>query len=94
VDGAVAGQLRVVDFPSGTEMTPQGAATFSAPAGTERPSSAVDVVQGALEGSNVNAVSAAVDLVALQRNMGLLQQALTVFHSEFNRIAAQELSRI
>jgi hypothetical protein len=26
--------------------------------------------------------------------MGLLQQALTSFHSEFNRIAAQELSRI
>jgi flagellar basal-body rod protein FlgF len=94
VDGAVAGQLRVVDFPAGTELMPQGAATFSAPAATERPSSTVDVVQGALEGSNVNPVSAAVGLVVLQRNMGLLQQALTVFHSELNRIAAQELSRI
>lgn len=94
VDGAVAGQLQVVDFPPPTELTPQGAATFSAPAGTERPSNSIDVVQGALEGSNVNAISAAVGLVALQRNMGLLQQALTVFHSEFNRIAAQDLSRI
>lgn len=94
VDGAVAGQLSVVDFPAATQLTPQGAATFSAPAGTERTSNSVDVVQGALEGSNVNAISAAVGLVALQRNMGLLQQALTVFHSELNRIAAQDLSRI
>ncbi len=94
VDGAVAGQLQVVNFASGSEMTPEGAATFSAPAGAERPVEAVDVVQGALEGSNVNAVSAAVGLVALQRNMALLQQALTAFHSEFNRIAAQDLSHI
>ncbi|MFZ0706007.1 MAG: flagellar hook basal-body protein [Candidatus Korobacteraceae bacterium] len=94
VDGAVAGQLQVVDFASGTDLTPQGAATFSAPAGAERPSNAVNVVQGALEGSNVDPVSAAVGLVVLQRNMGLLQQALTVFHSEMNRIAAQELSRL
>ena len=28
VDGAVAGQLLVVDFPSGAELTPQGAASF------------------------------------------------------------------
>ena len=94
VDGAVAGQLQIVDFPAGTELTPGGAATFSAPTGTERPSKGADLVQGALEGSNVNPVSAAVGLVTLQRNMGLMQQALTVFHSEMNRIAAQELSRI
>jgi len=94
VDGAVTGQLLVVDFPSRAELTPQGAAEFSAPAGTESVATDTNVVQGALEGSNVNGVSAAVGLVALQRNMGLLQQALTSFHSEFNRIAAQELSRI
>ncbi len=94
VDGAVAGQMAVVDFPAATQLTAEGAATFSAPAGAERPAATINVVQGALEGSNVNAVSAAVGLVALQRNMGLMQQALTVFHSELNRIAAQELSRI
>lgn len=94
VDGAVAGQMAVVDFSSATQLTAEGAATFSAPAGAERTATNINVVQGALEGSNVNAVSAAVGLVALQRNMGLMQQALTVFHSELNRIAAQELSRI
>lgn len=94
VDGALAGQLLVVDFPSNTDITPEGAATYSAAPGSERPSAGADVVQGALEGSNVNAVSAAVGLVVLQRNADILQQALTAFHSEFNRIAAQDLSRI
>ena len=37
------------------------------------------IVQGSLEGSNVNGVTAAVDLVALQRHADLLQQALTPF---------------
>ena len=51
-------------------------------------------MQGSLEGSNVNGVTAAVELVALQRHADMLQQALTSFHSNFNRIAAQDLSRI
>ncbi len=42
----------------------------------------------------MNGISAAVGLVALQRHADLLQQALTAFHSNFNRIAAQDLSRI
>ncbi len=93
VDGALAGQLQVVQFAPGTTLTPAGSSFFSAPAGSESSSNAT-VVQGALEGSNVNAVSAAVDLVTLQRHADLLQQALTTFHSNFNRIAAQNLPQI
>jgi len=94
VDGALAGELLVVDFPPGTQLSPEGAGTFSAGPGLERPTAGADVVQGALEGSNVNAVSAAVGLVALQRHADMLQRALTAFHSEFNRIAAQDLPRV
>ena len=93
VEGALAGQLRVVDFPSSTALTPVGNAYVSAPAGSEHPGAA-KVVQGALEGSNVNGISAAVGLVSLQRHAELLQQALTAFHANFNRIAAQDLPRI
>ena len=74
-------------------MTAVGGANFSAPGGSERPGSAT-IVQGSLEGSNVNGVTAAVELVALQRHADMLQQALTSFHCNFNRIAAQDLSRI
>lgn len=93
VDGALAGQLKVVKFAPGTVLQPIGDASFSAPAGSELSTQAT-IVQGSLEGSNVNGISAAVGLVALQRHADLLQQALTAFHSNFNRIAAQDLSRI
>ena len=93
VDGALAGQLKIVGFPPGSALTPAGNSYFEAAAGSERAASG-KLVQGSLEGSNVNGVTAAVGLVALQRNADLLQQALTAFHSNFNRIAAQDLSRI
>lgn len=93
VDGALAGQLQIVKFAPGTAVTAVGGANFSAPAGSERASDG-SIVQGSLEGSNVNGVTAAVELVALQRHADMLQQALTSFHSNFNRIAAQDLSRI
>jgi len=93
VDGALAGQLKIVSFAPGSTLTPAGNSYFEAPAGSERAASG-KLVQGSLEGSNVNGVTAAVGLVALQRNADLLQQALTAFHSNFNRIAAQDLSRV
>ena len=93
VNGGVAGQLKVVQFADASVLTAQGNSYFTAATGRERPANA-DIVQGALEGSNVNGVAAGVGLVALQRNAEFLQQALTVFHSNFNRIAAQDLSRI
>ena len=64
-----------------------------APAASEKTSTA-QVTQGSLENSNVSPVAAAVDLVTLQRNADLLQQALTAIHSNFNRIAAQTLPQI
>jgi flagellar basal-body rod protein FlgF/flagellar basal-body rod protein FlgG len=93
VDGALAGQLQLVQFSSGTVLTAEGSSYVSAPSTSEQPSSA-QVVQGSLENSNVSAISAAVDLVSLQRHYDLLQQALTTFQSNFNRIAAQNLPQI
>ena len=92
VDGALAGQLQVVTFAPGTALTPAGSSYFAAPAGSERVGTG-QIVQEALEGSKLNAVMAAVGLVELQRRADFLQQALTAFHANFNRIAAQDLSR-
>jgi len=93
VDGALAGQLKIVSFAPGSALVPVGNSYFEAAAGSERAASG-KLVQGSLEGSNVNGVTAAVGLVALQRHADLLQQALNAFHSNFNRIAAQDLSRV
>ena len=93
VDGALAGQIRVVSFAAGGALAPAGGGYFSAPGGSERRADA-KIVQGSLESSNVNGISAAVGLVSLQRHADMLQQALTAFHTNFNRIAAQDLPRI
>jgi flagellar basal-body rod protein FlgF/flagellar basal-body rod protein FlgG len=93
VDGALAGRLKVTQLAPGTGLTPIGVSYFSAPAHQET-SSTAKVLQGSLESSNVDGISAAVGLVSLQRHADLLQQALAAFHSNFNRIAAQDLPRI
>jgi flagellar basal-body rod protein FlgF len=50
--------------------------------------------QGFLESSNLNPVEGAVNLVELQRQTGLLQRALSIFHNDFNRTAVQELPTV
>jgi flagellar basal-body rod protein FlgF/flagellar basal-body rod protein FlgG len=42
----------------------------------------------------VNPVASAVELVTLQRYAELMQRALSMFHSDMNQIAAQDLPRI
>jgi len=47
-----------------------------------------------LESSNVNAVSATIGLISVQRQAQMLERAMSTFYSEFNRIAANELPRV
>src|SRR5262249_48669027 len=94
VNGAVAGKVKVVDFPPGTELTNVGSTYYSAPPKTEKPTTKVSIQQGSLESSNVNPVSSAIELITLQRYAEMMQRALSMFHGEMNQIAAQELPRI
>ena len=94
-DGAVAGQIKLVQFDSSIPLTSLGQGYFSAPqaaatdAGTD-----LGVRQGALENSNINPVASAVGLIEIQRNAEMLQRALNTIHTEFNRTAAQELPKV
>jgi len=94
INGAIAGRLKLVEFPQGTELTPAGSASYAAPLAAAVESKTSSLRQGMLEGSNVDAVSAAVGLIRIQRNAETLQRALSLFHNEFNRIAAEELPRV
>lgn len=94
INGAVAGRLRIVDFDARTMLTPVGDTYYAAPLAAAKQSKSSTVRQGMVEGSNVQALSAAVSLIALQRHSESLQRALSLFHNEFNRIAAQDLPRI
>jgi len=87
VKGAVAGKIKLVEFPPGTAMESVGKTYYSAPKNTGTPAKQSTMVQGSLESSNVNPVAGAVELVAVQRYAEMMQRALSMFHTEFNRIA-------
>jgi flagellar basal-body rod protein FlgF len=93
-DGAVVAKLRLADFAPGTQLTEEGHTYFMAPKGSEQPASSPDLRQGFVESSNLNPVEGAVSLVELQRQAGLLQRALSIFHNDFNRTAVQELPNV
>lgn len=94
VGGAVAGQVGVVDFPVGTQLTQQGANRFVVPAGTKPIAAAAAVRQGAVEGSNQDAVHGTMQLILVQRQAEMMQKALGVFDTGFDKAASEELPRV
>lgn len=92
-NGALLAKLRLVEFADPTSLTESAPGNFISQV-PPRAATSSSVRQGALEASNVNGVEAAVGLIAIQRHAEMLQRAMSIFHSEFNRIAAGELSRI
>jgi len=94
VEGDVAGQLQLTQFDSSVPLTSLGDAYYSAPAAAATPASNLTVRQGSLENSNINPVESAVSLIGIQRNAEMMQRALTTFHTEFNKIAAEDLPRV
>jgi flagellar basal-body rod protein FlgF len=94
VNGAAAGKLKLVEFPAGTPLQSIGSAYYSAPSGLDTAATNAHVHQGMLEASNVNAVQSAVELVTLQRYAELMQRALSTFHKDFDKTAADELPRV
>lgn len=94
VDGALVGRLRIVDFPPATALAAVGSSYFDAPAGSALPARQIAVRQGAIEQSNVDPIAEAVSLVALQRHAEMLQRALSMFHTELNRVAVEDIPRL
>ncbi len=49
------------------------------------------VHQGAIESANQDVIQGSLDLIVMQRQAEMMQKALTVFHTEFNKIASEDL---
>lgn len=92
--GAVAGKLQVVELVPGSVPVAAGNSYYSVPANAVRPASGSNVRQGMLESSNVNSVKAVVDMIAVQRRAEMLERAMTVFESNLDHIAANDLPKI
>lgn len=91
VDGALAGQLKLVDFPRGTALELDGGNYYAAPASAAKTATAPQVKQGALESSNVNPMSEMVNVILLQREAEMLQNAVSAFDKDFDQSAINNI---
>ena len=93
-NGAVSGKLKVVEFPAGTQLTSAGDTYYSAPPNTAVGAKNSAVRQGMIESSNVNPIASMVELVTAQRSAEMMQRALSMFNSEIDKTATQELPKV
>jgi flagellar basal-body rod protein FlgF len=95
VAGGTVAAVGVFVFPPGTELTPEGANRYVAPAGAKPAlAKAATVRQGELEGANEDVVQGSLDLIVMQRQAEMMQKALTIFHTDFNKFATEELPKV
>ena len=93
VDNNVISKIGVVEIKGGT-LAPEGASNFALQGGAVTPDTTSSLRQGMLETSNLSAISASVGLIAIQRHADMLFRTLNIFHTEFNKTAAEDLPRV
>jgi flagellar basal-body rod protein FlgF/flagellar basal-body rod protein FlgG len=94
VNGAISGRLKMVEFPSTVAVQSAGGTYYSAPAGSEVAATNSQVRQGMLESSNVNPVTSVVELITAQREVESMRRVLSMFHTEIDKTATQELPKV
>jgi flagellar basal-body rod protein FlgF len=94
VDNGVVDQLKIVDIAPNTIIVPEGSTNFDIPDTSIVPATTAQVRQGVLESSNCDSVTSAVSLIDVQRSAEMVQRALSIFNTDFNQTAVQELPKI
>jgi flagellar basal-body rod protein FlgF len=95
VAGGVVATVGVFTFPAAVQLSPEGANRYAAPQGVAAlPSAKFAIHQGAIEGANEDVIQGSLDLIVMQRQAEMMQKALTVFHTEFNKIASEDLPKV
>jgi flagellar basal-body rod protein FlgF len=95
VAGGVVARVGVFTFPAGTDLTAEGTNRYVAPEQAQ-PAASKDatVHQGALESANQGMIPGTLNLIVVQREAEMMQKALTIFHTDFNKFATEDLPRI
>jgi flagellar basal-body rod protein FlgF len=95
VAGGTVATVGVFTFPAGTQLIPEGKNRYLPPARVQAvAATGANVHQGALEASNQDVIQGSLDLIMMQRQAETMQRALTIFHTEFNKTAAEDLPRV
>jgi flagellar basal-body rod protein FlgF len=93
-DGSlIVGRVGAFDFADKSVLTAEGANRFSANAAKPIPANAT-VEQGSVEGANEDAIHGTMQLVLVQRQAEMMQKALSVFNSDFDKTATEDLPRV
>jgi flagellar basal-body rod protein FlgF/flagellar basal-body rod protein FlgG len=93
-NGAISGRLKLVEFASTVAIQSAGGNYYTAPAGTAVAATNSHLRQGMLESSNVNPVTSVVELITAQRQVETMRRALTMFSTELDKTAVQDLPRV
>jgi len=93
-NGAISGRLKLVEVAPTVEMQSVGGTYYIAPAGAAVAAKSSQVRQGALESSNVNPVTSVVELITAQREVETMRRVLTMFNTELDKTASQDLPRV
>jgi flagellar basal-body rod protein FlgF/flagellar basal-body rod protein FlgG len=95
VAGGTVATVGIFTFAAGVQLTPEGANRYVAPQDVmPEPSKDASIHQGAIESANEDAIQGTLDLIVMQRQAEMMQKALTVFHTEFNKFATEDLPRV
>lgn len=95
VAGAVFANLGIFGFSDGSQLKAEGANRYVAPEGASVLQSSTSTIhQGELEGANQDVMQGSLDLLIMQRQAEMMQKAMMVFHSEFNKTATEDLPRV
>jgi flagellar basal-body rod protein FlgF len=90
----IVGQLGLFSFADNKVLTAIGTNRFEAPKTVKPGVSVATVEQGAVEGSNEDAVEGTMQLVMVQRQAQMMQKALGVFDMQFDKVAAEDLPKV
>jgi flagellar basal-body rod protein FlgF/flagellar basal-body rod protein FlgG len=94
VNDAIAGRLKVAEFAPATQIQSAGGTYYTAPAGSAVAATNSKVHQGELEGSNVNPITSVVELITAQREVEDMRHVLSIYNSELDKTAVQDLPRV
>jgi len=93
-NGAISGRLKLVEFAPTVDIESAGGTYYTAPAGSAAVAKNTQVRQGSLESSNVNPVTSVVEMIAAQREVETMRHVLSMFNTEMDKTAAQDLPRV
>jgi flagellar basal-body rod protein FlgF/flagellar basal-body rod protein FlgG len=95
VAGGVVAAVGVFTFPAGAQLTAEGTNRYVAPQGVKAAiAKNASIREGALEASNQDVAEGSLDLIVMQRQAEMMQKAVTLFHTDFNKFAAEDLPKV